>query len=191
MNYINEALQILYFRLVKVIRTGKWSPMLLPQTCLLHSTNREILLGICYRFPSEWVSSAVLQKKTAAPIELVKLLIRYQDEMIKTWWLSQPYKGIKDFFSRIMKDKWVFHCGEALRRMWFVAGLRRPWTLLLKIISMMFHFKNDRDIYWNDLMSSWALGVLLVLLLFVDTLVMLELMLPMMGKMLRGKVDSF
>ncbi|PHT67164.1 hypothetical protein T459_31589 [Capsicum annuum] len=37
--------------------------------------------------------SAAVSKTSAAPIELVKLFIQNQDEMIKTGSLSEPYKG--------------------------------------------------------------------------------------------------
>ena len=40
-----------------------------------------------------------------APIERIKLLIQNQDEMIKQGRLSEPYKGIGDCFSRVIKDE--------------------------------------------------------------------------------------
>jgi len=51
--------------------------------------------------------SAAASKTAAAPIERVKLLIQNQDEMLKTGRLSQPYKGIGDCFSRVLKEEGV------------------------------------------------------------------------------------
>jgi len=51
--------------------------------------------------------SAAVAKTSAAPIERVKLLIQNQDEMIKSGRLKEPYKGIKDCFSRVMKEEGV------------------------------------------------------------------------------------
>jgi len=51
--------------------------------------------------------SAAVSKTAAAPIERVKLLIQNQDEMLKTGRLSQPYKGIGDCFSRVLKEEGV------------------------------------------------------------------------------------
>ena len=49
--------------------------------------------------------SAAVAKTVAAPIERVKLLIQNQDEMIKSGRLAEPYKGIGDCFSRVMKEE--------------------------------------------------------------------------------------
>ena len=49
--------------------------------------------------------SAAVAKTVAAPIERVKLLIQNQDEMLKSGRLSEPYKGIGDCFSRVMKEE--------------------------------------------------------------------------------------
>lgn len=40
-----------------------------------------------------------------APIERVKLLIQNQDEMLKTGRLTEPYKGIGECFSRVIKEE--------------------------------------------------------------------------------------
>ncbi|TXG63999.1 hypothetical protein EZV62_010993 [Acer yangbiense] len=50
--------------------------------------------------------SAAVSKTVVAPIERVKLLIQNQDEMIKSGWLSEPYKGISDCFDRDGYWKW-------------------------------------------------------------------------------------
>jgi solute carrier family 25 (adenine nucleotide translocator) protein 4/5/6/31 len=49
--------------------------------------------------------SAAVAKTSAAPIERVKLLIQNQDEMLKSGRLKEPYKGIGDCFSRVMKEE--------------------------------------------------------------------------------------
>lgn len=49
--------------------------------------------------------SAAVSKTAAAPIERVKLLIQNQDEMLKTGRLAEPYKGIGDCFSRVIKEE--------------------------------------------------------------------------------------
>jgi len=51
--------------------------------------------------------SAAVAKTSAAPIERVKLLIQNQDEMLKTGRLKEPYKGIRDCFSRVMQEEGV------------------------------------------------------------------------------------
>jgi solute carrier family 25 (adenine nucleotide translocator) protein 4/5/6/31 len=51
--------------------------------------------------------SAAVSKTAAAPIERVKLLIQNQDEMLKTGRLSEPYKGIGDCFSRVIREEGV------------------------------------------------------------------------------------
>jgi len=52
--------------------------------------------------------SAAVSKTAAAPIERVKLLIQNQDEMMKSGRLSEPYKGIGDCFSRVIKEEGFF-----------------------------------------------------------------------------------
>jgi len=49
--------------------------------------------------------SAAVSKTAAAPIERVKLLIQNQDEMLKTGRLAEPYKGIGDCFSRVIREE--------------------------------------------------------------------------------------
>jgi solute carrier family 25 (adenine nucleotide translocator) protein 4/5/6/31 len=49
--------------------------------------------------------SAAVSKTAAAPIERVKLIIQNQDEMIKQGRLTEPYKGISDCFSRVIKEE--------------------------------------------------------------------------------------
>jgi len=49
--------------------------------------------------------SAAVAKTAAAPIERVKLLIQNQDEMIKSGRLTEPYKGIGECFSRVMREE--------------------------------------------------------------------------------------
>jgi len=51
--------------------------------------------------------SAAVSKTAAAPIERVKLLIQNQDEMLKTGRLTEPYKGIGECFSRVIKTEGV------------------------------------------------------------------------------------
>jgi len=51
--------------------------------------------------------SAAVSKTAAAPIERVKLLIQNQDEMLKTGRLAEPYKGIGDCFSKVIKNEGV------------------------------------------------------------------------------------
>jgi len=49
--------------------------------------------------------SAAVSKTAAAPIERVKLLIQNQDELLKTGKLNEPYKGIGDCFSKVIKNE--------------------------------------------------------------------------------------
>jgi solute carrier family 25 (mitochondrial adenine nucleotide translocator), member 4/5/6/31 len=51
--------------------------------------------------------SAAVSKTLAAPIEIVKLRIQNQDEMLKSGRLAEPYKGIGDCFGRIIKEEGV------------------------------------------------------------------------------------
>ncbi|PRQ25411.1 putative mitochondrial carrier protein [Rosa chinensis] len=53
------------------------------------------------------VISAAIVKIASAPIDRVKILIQNQNEMIMNGRLSEPYKGIKDCFGRIIKDEGV------------------------------------------------------------------------------------
>lgn len=47
--------------------------------------------------------AAVVSKTAAAPIERIKLLVQNQDEMLKSGRLAEPYKGVADCFSKVMK----------------------------------------------------------------------------------------
>jgi len=51
--------------------------------------------------------SAAVSKTVAAPIELVKLRIQNMDEMLKTGKLKEPYTGIINCGSRVMKEEGV------------------------------------------------------------------------------------
>jgi len=52
-------------------------------------------------------AAAVISKTAAAPIERVKLMVQNQDEMIKSGRLTEPYKGVVDCSSRILKEEGV------------------------------------------------------------------------------------
>lgn len=52
-------------------------------------------------------AAAVISKTAAAPIERVKLMVQNQDEMLKSGRLSEPYKGVIDCSSRILKEEGV------------------------------------------------------------------------------------
>lgn len=47
--------------------------------------------------------SAAVSKTLAAPIELIKLRLQNMDAMIKSGALQQPYKGIGDVATRVIK----------------------------------------------------------------------------------------
>lgn len=51
--------------------------------------------------------SAAVSKTIAAPIELVKLRLQNMDAMIKSGSLSEPYKGIGDCTTRVVKEEGV------------------------------------------------------------------------------------
>merc|ERR1711964_107981 len=51
--------------------------------------------------------AAGVSKTVAAPIERIKLLVQNQDEMIKQGRLSEPYKGVADCFSKVLKSEGV------------------------------------------------------------------------------------
>jgi solute carrier family 25 (adenine nucleotide translocator) protein 4/5/6/31 len=51
--------------------------------------------------------SAAVSKTLAAPIELIKLRLQNMDAMIKNGSLTEPYKGIGDVASRVIKDEGV------------------------------------------------------------------------------------
>jgi len=52
-------------------------------------------------------AAAVISKTAAAPIERVKLMVQNQDEMLKSGRLTEPYKGVIDCSSRILKEEGV------------------------------------------------------------------------------------
>jgi len=52
-------------------------------------------------------AAAVISKTAAAPIERVKLMVQNQDEMLKSGRLTEPYKGVVDCSSRILKEEGV------------------------------------------------------------------------------------
>jgi len=52
-------------------------------------------------------AAAVISKTAAAPIERVKLMVQNQDEMLKSGRLTEPYKGVLDCSSRIMKEEGI------------------------------------------------------------------------------------
>ncbi|XP_073009748.1 ADP,ATP carrier protein ER-ANT1 [Typha latifolia] len=52
-------------------------------------------------------AAAVVAKSGAAPVERVKLLLQNQGEMLKRGYLKRPYKGIRDCFSRILREEGV------------------------------------------------------------------------------------
>jgi solute carrier family 25 (mitochondrial adenine nucleotide translocator), member 4/5/6/31 len=52
-------------------------------------------------------AAAGVSKTVAAPIERVKLLVQNQEEMLKSGRLSEPYKGVMDCFSRVIREEGV------------------------------------------------------------------------------------
>jgi len=52
-------------------------------------------------------AAAVISKTAAAPIERVKLMVQNQDEMLKSGRLTEPYKGVMDCGSRILREEGV------------------------------------------------------------------------------------
>jgi solute carrier family 25 (adenine nucleotide translocator) protein 4/5/6/31 len=93
--------------------------------------------------------SAAVAKTVAAPIERVKLLIQNQDEMIKAGRLSEPYKGIGDCFSRVMKEEgtgslWRGNTANVIR--YFpTQALNFAFKDYFK---RMFGYKKEKDGYW-------------------------------------------
>ncbi|XP_068668293.1 ADP,ATP carrier protein ER-ANT1 [Aristolochia californica] len=49
--------------------------------------------------------AAVIAKSTAAPMERVKLLLQNQGEMMKRGFLVSPYTGIRNCFTRVLRDE--------------------------------------------------------------------------------------
>jgi len=117
--------------------------------------------------------SAAVSKTAAAPIERVKLLIQNQDEMLKTGRLSEPYKGIGDCFSRVIKEEgfvslWRGNMANVLR--YFpTQALNFAFKDQFK---RMFGYSKEKDGYWKwfggNLASGGAAGA--ASLLFVYSL---------------------
>jgi len=103
--------------------------------------------------------SAAVSKTAAAPIERVKLLIQNQDEMIKSGRLQNPYKGIGDCFSRVIKEEgalnlWRGNLANVIR--YFpTQALNFAFKDYFK---RMFGFSKDRDGYWKWFAGNLASG---------------------------------
>jgi len=103
--------------------------------------------------------SAAVSKTAAAPIERVKLLIQNQDEMIKTGRLAQPYKGIGDCFSRVIREEgfvslWRGNMANVIR--YFpTQALNFAFKDQFK---RMFGYNKDRDGYWKWFAGNLASG---------------------------------
>lgn len=61
-------------------------------------------LGFAENFALSGVA-AVISKTAAAPIERVKLLVQNQDEMLKSGRLTEPYKGVIDCTTRVLRTE--------------------------------------------------------------------------------------
>jgi len=137
-----------------------------------HGAKKNDLTNFLIDFAMGGVSAAV-SKTAAAPIERVKLLIQNQDEMIKSGRLTEPYKGIVDCFSRVMKEEGVV----ALWRGNLANVIRYFPTQALNFafkdqFKRMFGFSKEKDGYWKwfggNLASGGAAGA--ASLLFVYSL---------------------
>jgi len=53
--------------------------------------------------------AGIASKTVSAPLERVKLLIQNQEEMIKQGTLKEPYKGIMDCFSKLLRQEGVYY----------------------------------------------------------------------------------
>jgi len=103
--------------------------------------------------------SAAVSKTAAAPIERVKLLIQNQDEMIKQGRLAEPYKGISDCFSKVMK-------AEGFGALWRgnLANVVRYFpTQALNFafkdkFKRMFGYNKEKDGYWKWFAGNLASG---------------------------------
>jgi solute carrier family 25 (adenine nucleotide translocator) protein 4/5/6/31 len=103
--------------------------------------------------------SAAVSKTAAAPIERVKLLIQNQDEMLKSGRLSEPYKGINDCFSRVIKEEGV----ASLWRGNTANVLRYFPTQALNFafkdyFKKMFGYTKEKDGYWTWFAGNLASG---------------------------------
>jgi len=103
--------------------------------------------------------SAAVSKTAAAPIERVKLLIQNQDEMIKSGRLTEPYKGISDCFSRVIREEgfvslWRGNLANVLR--YFpTQALNFAFKDQFK---RMFGFSKEKDGYWKWFAGNLASG---------------------------------
>lgn len=103
--------------------------------------------------------SAAVSKTAAAPIERVKLLIQNQDEMLKSGRLAEPYKGIGDCFSRVIKE-------EGFGQLWrgnLANVLRYFPTQALNFafkdyFKRTFGYNRDKDGYTKWFMGNLASG---------------------------------
>jgi len=115
-------------------------------------------MGFAVDFLMGGVSAAV-SKTAAAPIERVKLLIQNQDEMIKQGRLTEPYKGIGDCFSRVIRD-------EGFASLWrgnMANVLRYFPTQALNFafkdqFKRMFGYSKEKDGYWKWFAGNLASG---------------------------------
>jgi solute carrier family 25 (adenine nucleotide translocator) protein 4/5/6/31 len=103
--------------------------------------------------------SAAVSKTAAAPIERVKLLIQNQDEMLKTGRLAEPYKGIVDCFSKVIKQEgfvalWRGNMANVIR--YFpTQALNFAFKDQLK---RQFNYSKERDGYGKWFMGNLASG---------------------------------
>jgi len=115
-------------------------------------------MGFAVDFLMGGVSAAV-SKTAAAPIERVKLLIQNQDEMIKQGRLTEPYKGIGDCFSRVIRDEgfvslWRGNMANVLR--YFpTQALNFAFKDQFK---RMFGYSKEKDGYWKWFAGNLASG---------------------------------
>ncbi|GAB2232852.1 hypothetical protein Droror1_Dr00011918 [Drosera rotundifolia] len=125
---------------------------------MVQAPSEKGLSGFAIDFLMGGVSAAV-SKTVAAPIERVKLLIQNQDELIKAGRLSEPYKGIGDCFTRIVKDEGVISLwrgnGTNVIRYFPTQALNFAFKDQFKA---MFNFKKDTDGYWKWFAGNLASG---------------------------------
>jgi len=103
--------------------------------------------------------SAAVSKTAAAPIERVKLLIQNQDEMIKQGRLAEPYKGIGDCFSRVLKEEGVVSLWRGntanVIRYFPTQALNFAFKDQFK---RWFGYNKEKDGYWKWFMGNLASG---------------------------------
>jgi len=103
--------------------------------------------------------SAAVSKTAAAPIERVKLLIQNQDEMIKSGRLTEPYTGIINCTSRVVKEEgfvslWRGNAANVIR--YFpTQALNFAFKDQFK---RMFGFNKNKDGYWKWFAGNLASG---------------------------------